>query len=277
MMNSETKRQSVPGTRLPAEYRFSVIIPVLDEQEHINSVIGHLRGLPGSESCEIIVVDGDPGAGTIGAIKEGRIVTITCEKGRGRQMNAGADVAKGEMLVFLHADTRLPDRAFEKIAQVLEDERYVAGAFDLSIDSNRLILKYIAARARLRSRLNRIPYGDQAIFMRKSYFEEIGRFKEIPIMEDIDLMRATGYSSCPTGSRLRPADGRRKAPFMRPPGIRCSWPCTTWGSALKSSPGFTGPTPVPNHSDIASGTRSLCCVRMFSWSVVRISHCVKRE
>ena len=188
-MNSDMKRQSVPGTALPAKCRLSVIIPVLDEREQINSVIEHLRGLPGSESCEIIVVDGDPGAGTIGAIKEGGIVTITCEKGRGRQMNAGADVAKGDMLIFLHADTRLPDRAFEKVAQVLEDERYVAGAFDLSIDSDRLILKYIAARARLRSRLNRIPYGDQAIFMRKSYFEEIGRFKEIPIMEDIELMR----------------------------------------------------------------------------------------
>jgi hypothetical protein len=93
------------------------------------------------------------------------------------------------MLIFLHADTRLPAEAFAKVAEVLRGGRHVAGAFDLGIDSDRLILRYIAARARLRSRLNRIPYGDQAIFMRKAYFDAIGRFREIPIMEDVDLMR----------------------------------------------------------------------------------------
>jgi len=104
-------------------------------------------------------------------------------------MNAGAAVARGEILIFLHADTILPDNALGKINRILRDPDYVGGAFDLKIDSDRLFLKYISARASLRSRWNRIPYGDQAIFIRKKYFDQIGGYKEIPLMEDVDLMR----------------------------------------------------------------------------------------
>jgi rSAM/selenodomain-associated transferase 2 len=103
-------------------------------------------------------------------------------------MNAGAAAARGEILIFLHADTTLPDNALRKISLALHDRDYVGGAFDLQIDSDRLFLKYISARASLRSRWNRIPYGDQAIFIRKKYFDRIGGFKEIPLMEDVDLM-----------------------------------------------------------------------------------------
>jgi rSAM/selenodomain-associated transferase 2 len=104
-------------------------------------------------------------------------------------MNTGAAVAHGEILIFLHADTTLPDNALGKISRALQDRNYVGGAFDLRIDSDRLFLKYIATRASLRSRWNRIPYGGQAIFIRKKYFDQIGGDKEIPLMEDIDLMR----------------------------------------------------------------------------------------
>ncbi|MHC4624107.1 MAG: glycosyltransferase, partial [Planctomycetota bacterium] len=158
----------------PYKYKFSIIIPVLNEQEHINSVLEHLRTRTGSQTCEIIVVDGDPAAGTINTIRNGRVVKITADKGRAVQMNAGADAARGEILIFLHADTRLPPNALKKIDEVLNNHQYVAGAFDLAIDSDKLLLKYIAARARFRSRLNRIPYGDQAIFIGKNYFDKIG-------------------------------------------------------------------------------------------------------
>ena len=104
-------------------------------------------------------------------------------------MNAAAEIARGQILLFLHADSKLPSDALDKIAEVLDNPSYVAGAFDLAIDSSRLILRYIAARSRMRSRMNRIPYGDQAIFITKDYFDLIGRFREIPIMEDVDLMR----------------------------------------------------------------------------------------
>ncbi|MHC4499448.1 MAG: TIGR04283 family arsenosugar biosynthesis glycosyltransferase [Planctomycetota bacterium] len=186
---SNAAKEGKASTRVRCECRFSIVIPVLNEQEYINPVIDHLRGQAGSDACEIIVVDGDPEGGTLKVIRDSKIIPIAGEKGRARQMNAGAAVARGEFLIFLHADTKLPSDALKKIAHVLENEEYVAGAFDLGIDSDRLFLRYIAARARFRSRLNRIPYGDQAMFIRKSYFDRIGRFKEIPIMEDIELMR----------------------------------------------------------------------------------------
>jgi len=167
----------------------SVVVPVLNEGERINSFIAELNTQRFDGSCEIIVVDGDPRGGTINLIEDCNIVRIAASRGRGRQMNAGAAVARGRILLFLHADTRLPADAFKKICDLLENREYVGGAFDLRIDSDRLMLRYISARANFRSRLNRIPYGDQAIFIRKSYFDEIGGFKDIPLMEDVDLMR----------------------------------------------------------------------------------------
>lgn len=168
---------------------FSIIIPVLNEAERINSLIEHILTQGFEDSREIIVVESDPRGSTIKAIENKSVISLTSPKSRARQMNAGAAIAQGEILIFLHADTKLPPNALVKISQVLKNERYVGGAFDLGIDSDRLFLKYIAVRASLRSRLNRTPYGDQAIFIRRGYFDKIGRFKEIPLMEDIDLMR----------------------------------------------------------------------------------------
>jgi rSAM/selenodomain-associated transferase 2 len=168
---------------------FSIIIPVLNEAGHINSIIEHLRKQNYKSSCEIIVIDGDPQGSTVETIQDKDVITITSDKGRGKQMNAGAAIARGEILIFLHADTILPENALEKISRTLQNPDYVGGAFDLKIDSDRLFLRYISVRASLRSRWNRIPYGDQAIFIRKKYFDQIGGFKEIPLMEDVDLMR----------------------------------------------------------------------------------------
>jgi rSAM/selenodomain-associated transferase 2 len=177
------------GQRESEKYRFSIVIPVLNEAGQINSLIEHIRSQSFEGFLEIIVVDGDMQGNTVKAIQDKDVIALITEKGRGQQMNAGAVAAHGEILIFLHADTKLPDNALGKISRVLQDERYVGGAFDLGIDSRRLFLKYIAARASFRSRLNRIPYGDQAIFIRKDYFDQIGRFKDIPLMEDVDLMR----------------------------------------------------------------------------------------
>jgi rSAM/selenodomain-associated transferase 2 len=189
MLGPEGADVMATSAQHPNKRRFSIIIPVLNEEEQINSLIEHLRPGNSEDQYEIIVVDGDPQGSSVKAIRDKAVISIVSKKGRGRQLNAGAAAAGGEILIFLHADTRLPPAALTKIDQVLEHDEYVGGAFDLGIDSNRLLLKYIAARARFRSRLNRIPYGDQAIFIRKSYFEKIGRFKEIPLMEDVDLMR----------------------------------------------------------------------------------------
>ncbi len=176
-------------SRTANECRFSVVIPVLREADRINTVIDHILQLSPNGVCQIIVVDADPDGATINAIRSDNVITTVSERGRAKQMNAGAALARGEMIVFLHADTKLPAGAFERIEEVLQNGQYVAGAFDLAIDSTNLLVRFIAAVARIRSRLTRIPYGDQAIFMRKEYFEKIGRFKEIPMMEDVELMR----------------------------------------------------------------------------------------
>ena len=169
--------------------KISIIVPVLNEQGQINSFIDKIKDQDFDDYFEIIIVDGDSQGGTINTIRDNSVLCITSPEGRGRQMNAGAAAASGEILIFLHADTTLPDGALDKISLALQDMDYVGGAFDLKIDSDRLFLKYISARASLRSRWNRIPYGDQAIFIRKKYFDQIGGYKEIPLMEDVDLMR----------------------------------------------------------------------------------------
>ncbi|MCK4753410.1 MAG: TIGR04283 family arsenosugar biosynthesis glycosyltransferase [Planctomycetes bacterium] len=170
-------------------HSISIVIAVLHEAERISSVIDHLKSQNGSHSCEIIVVDGDTEAGTLNAIAHEGVVKLTSEKGRAKQMNAGAKLAKSDILLFLHADTKLPAGAFDEISGVLEDGRYVAGAFDLGIATENWLIKAIATAGRIRSRLTRIPYGDQAIFLRKEYFKEIGGFKDIGLMEDVELMQ----------------------------------------------------------------------------------------
>jgi len=169
--------------------RVSIIIPVYCEQAVINRAIETVRHRIGGDAAEIIVVDGQPERETLGAIRDGSVRKLLSEKGRGRQLNRGAAVATGDVLVFLHADTVLPPTAFERIAGAMRDEGCVGGAFDLRIDSRRIVFRVIETIASLRSRLTRIPYGDQAMFIRASYFRTLGGFKEIPIMEDVDLMQ----------------------------------------------------------------------------------------
>ena len=178
-----------PSPRAVHETRFSIIIPVLGEQERIGLCLKSLLTQGFSDSRQIIVVDGDPAGGTIDLIRNEDVLCLKSPPGRARQMNAGVAVAEGQILLFLHADTTLPPGGLEKISRIMATRHYVGGAFDLAIDSDSLFLRYIARRASFRSRLNRIPYGDQAIFIDRTYFDSLGGFKEIPIMEDVDLMR----------------------------------------------------------------------------------------
>jgi len=167
----------------------SIIVPVFDEDRIINDLIAHLYGLPFGQDCEVIIVDGNQSQNTLKAISRGDIKKIASFKGRGVQMNAGAAAAKGEILLFLHADTLLPPPALEQILIALKQPQVVGGAFDLGISSIRWGFRLIETIASLRSRITRIPYGDQAIFITKVAFERLGGFGEIPIMEDVDLMR----------------------------------------------------------------------------------------
>lgn len=167
----------------------SVILPVLNEGENINDAIGHLRNLRYNGGIEIIVVDGDPLESTIKTIRHQGVITATSGKGRARQMNRGAAIASGEVLIFLHADTLLPDNALMKVRAAMEDVRIAAGAFDLGISSDRGIFRITERYVALRTRLTRTPFGDQAIFIRRSYFEKIGGYRDVPLMEDVELMK----------------------------------------------------------------------------------------
>jgi rSAM/selenodomain-associated transferase 2 len=167
----------------------SIILPVLNEAASINDAISSLRGLRPDVAIEIIVVDGDPRGGTIGTIRDKRTTTAIAEKGRARQMNRGASLASGAILLFLHADTLLPVDALMRVKAAMDDGRYVAGAFALGIEAKQRVFRIIEQCVDLRTSVTRVPLGDQAIFIRKDYFNNIGGYKEIPLMEDVELMR----------------------------------------------------------------------------------------
>ena len=137
---------------------------------------------------EIIVVDGNNNT-TINLIKNEQIIKAKSTKGRANQMNKGAGLASNEILLFLHADTILPSNAYTIIKNILQDENIQAGAFDLSFNSNKLILNIIAKVASWRSRITKTPYGDQAIFIKKNIFEKIKGYENISLMEDVNLMQ----------------------------------------------------------------------------------------
>lgn len=169
--------------------KLSIIIPVLNEKKTINKAVESLYCLKSPEDFEIIVVDGDPSGTTLDVITDDRVVKTTSEPGRGIQMNRGSFLAKGEYLLFLHSDTFLPEDGISSIIDTLEDKNIKAGAFNLGIDGSNFLLKIIGKTASFRSRITKIPFGDQGIFLRKSFFIQIGEYQEIPIMEDIDLLR----------------------------------------------------------------------------------------
>lgn len=166
----------------------SIILPVLNEAGAIDRAILAVREAGSGDPVEIIVVDGDPQGGTIKAITVPDVRTAVAEKGRARQMNSGAGIATGDILLFLHADTRLPPNAFLLIKDAMKDPRYVGGAFSLGFDTQRAIFRITEKYVSLRTRLTKVPFGDQAIFIRRDFFARSGGYREIPIMEDVELM-----------------------------------------------------------------------------------------
>ena len=169
--------------------KISVIIPVLHEREKINKILDSIKSVAADVPYEIIVVDGDSSGDTITHISDSSVIIMTAPRGRALQMNAGAAMACGDILLFLHADTLLPQKAFPKIITALSNSSFIGGAFDLKIQNHRWIFRIIGRAASWKHRLTRVPYGDQAIFMLRRYFENIGGYAGIPLMEDVELMR----------------------------------------------------------------------------------------
>ena len=172
-----------------ARKRISVIIPVLNEASIINLTLGQFSALSPSNGVEIIVVDGDRSGSTINAIKYPGIKRAVAPRGRALQMNHGAAMASGEILLFLHADTFLPDNGLKKIDALLFSSSNAYGAFELGIRSRRSVFRLIEWMVAIRTRTTGIPYGDQALFLSAELFRKANGYPEIPIMEDVALMR----------------------------------------------------------------------------------------
>ncbi|UCF91448.1 MAG: TIGR04283 family arsenosugar biosynthesis glycosyltransferase [Desulfobacterales bacterium] len=166
--------------------RISVIIPTLNEAGNITQTLSLLGG---GRNLEIIVVDGGSEDGTVEKARSMGATVLTTTASKARQMNSGAAAASGDILVFLHADTQLPVNFEESIQNSLAQNRMAAGAFRLRIDSEVPALRFIERVANWRARRLQMPYGDQAIFVSKALFDEIGGFPDFPIMEDFELIR----------------------------------------------------------------------------------------
>lgn len=173
--------------------KISIIIPVLNEAATIQETLIRIQK---AKDVEVIVVDGGSQDETI-AIASHLSKTlaptlpmqvISAAAGRANQMNAGADVAKGDILLFLHADTCLPSNFDTLLLWALQDAGTIAGAFELQIDAQLPGLRLIEKLVNMRSHFLSMPYGDQAIFMKAAIFYEIGGFPNLPIMEDFELM-----------------------------------------------------------------------------------------
>jgi len=161
---------------------------VYNEQAGINATVDHVLSSAGEWPVEVIVSDGGPGGQTLAAIEHPEVLKVESRPGRGPQMNAGAAMATGDVLLFLHADTRLPDDWAGLVSATLNND-VVAGAFSLFIDSDRASLGLVAFFANLRSRWERVPYGDQGHFFRANFFRDIGGYAMIPLMEDVELFK----------------------------------------------------------------------------------------
>ena len=167
--------------------KLTVIVPTLNEAAHLGA---SLASLP--REAEVIVADGGSTDETIAIATRFGARVVTGSNGRARQMNWGVDAAGGDTLLFLHADCTLGPNAFNQIQTALDDDDgddVVGGSFRLSVRDASWGLKWIAATSNARARYLRTPYGDQALFVRRSAFEKLGGFPEIPFMEDVALVR----------------------------------------------------------------------------------------
>ncbi len=168
--------------------KISIIIPVLNEATTINTTIDAVFK-QNVNTIEIIVVDGDANHSTLKFIKNKNVIPLSSPPGRSVQMNHGAVKAKGEILLFLHSDTTLPKNGLDQIITTMKDKKISAGAFDLTINAKHFAFRIIEKIATFRSRLSRVPFGDQAIFIRKDLFAKLDGYIEQPVMEDLDLMQ----------------------------------------------------------------------------------------
>jgi rSAM/selenodomain-associated transferase 2 len=162
----------------------SVVVPTLNEEEGIAATLGDAA----TAGVEIVVVDGGSEDGTVAAARGHADRILETARGRAAQMNAGVAACPADVLLFLHADTALPDDA-DRLVQRATRGAFAWGRFDVRIDSERTALRVVGAMMNLRSRCTGIATGDQALFVRHELFRRVGGFPDLPLMEDIALCR----------------------------------------------------------------------------------------
>ena len=181
--------------------RLSIVVPVLDEEAVLGATLAAARaGLDRHD--ELIVVDGGSVDRTADVARAGGAELIAGDRGRGRQMNAGAARARGDLLLFLHADTLLPAGFRADLERLVADGGIRWGRFDLEFDEGGPLLRLIARLISGRSRIFRSATGDQAMFVRRDEFEAEGGYREALLFEDVDLarrLRARGRMGIPAG------------------------------------------------------------------------------
>lgn len=175
--------------------QLSIIIPTLNEGQTICSCLSALQPLR-QQGCELIIVDGGSADNTVALASPLTDAISTTTAGRANQMNRGAGLAKADILLFLHADTFLPDLALPLITQHIGNGQQW-GRFDIDLQGKHFMFKVISFLMNWRSRLSGIATGDQAIFVSKQLFNDIGQFPEISLMEDIALSKALRKISPP--------------------------------------------------------------------------------
>ena len=164
----------------------SVIIPTLNEEACIGQTLAGLVGQPG---VEVIVADGGSEDRTVAVAKAAGATVIAAPLGRGSQQNAGARTAQGSILLFLHADTRLPKGFAAQVSTALAQPGIVAGAFRFAIGASGWRFRLLEHCANWRAAWLGLPYGDQALFLPAARFQTLGGFREIALLEDVDLVR----------------------------------------------------------------------------------------
>ena len=177
----------------------SIIIPTYNEENNIESTINNIEQLSGNSQLEIIIADGGSTDNTVNIVRSHKCQVINSKKGRGTQLNAGASTAKGDILLFLHADTLLPENFVVYINNSLHNKNTngLWGRFDVKLSGKHFLFRVIEKMISLRSKITGIATGDQAIFVGREIFLTIGGYKDIPIMEDVELSKRLKKISSP--------------------------------------------------------------------------------
>lgn len=168
--------------------RLSIVIPVLNEAGKIAAALARLQPAR-ARGAEVILIDGGSSDATVSLARPLVDRVVGSEPGRARQMNAGAAAAIGEVLLFLHADSLLPEGADELIFSCLAANQKMWGRFDVAIDGHHFMLAVVAWFMNHRSRLTGIATGDQGIFVARAVFEQAGGFPDQRLMEDIEFCK----------------------------------------------------------------------------------------